>query len=190
MTFHFKIQLKNITDPPVWRKLSVPAQFTFLRFHNVIQAAFGWDNYHLFQFSPKGYASWPVISIPQEEDEIFAFRGERHDASRLKLSDVFNMPKQKLVYIYDFGDDWKHQVTLEKITDEKILRADCTAGKGICPPEDCGGPWGYANLKEILNDPKDPEHKGMKEWLGLGPKQKWDAEKFDLEKSSAAVRKV
>ena len=64
------------------------------------------------------------------------------------------------------------------------------AGKGACPPEDCGGPWGYAELKIILDDPKHHEHYGMKEWLGLTKKQKWDAEAFDLDETKKLVSKV
>lgn len=190
MTFQFKIQLKNISDPPVWRRLRVPGQFTFLRLHSAIQAAFGWVGYHLFQFSPKGYASFPVIAIPSEDDDT-DFRDEpKLDAAKIKLTELFTQPKQKFTYIYDFGDDWTHQITLEKITDEKLLRAECMAGSGACPPEDCGGPWGYANLKEILANNKHPEHNEMKEWSGLGPKEKWDAEAFDLEKTKKSVSRV
>jgi hypothetical protein len=190
MAFQFKIQLKNISDPPVWRRLLVPEQFTFLRFHKVIQVAFGWDDYHLFQFSPKGYGSFPITNIPSPEDD-FMFRNEKPlDARKSKLADIFTVPKQKFIYIYDFGDDWKHEIILEKIADEKLLRAFVIAGGGACPPEDCGGPWGYAELKMILDDPKHPEHFEMKEWLGLTKKQKWDADAFDLEKTKPLVAKV
>lgn len=190
MTFQFKIQLKNISDPPVWRRLVVPGQFTFLRLHMTIQAAFGWENYHLFQFSPKGYASFPIIALPLEDDDIH-FRSEpKQDASKIKLSEIFTHPKQTFTYIYDFGDDWKHLITLEKISDTKLLRAECLAGQGACPPEDCGGPWGYANLIEVLSNPKHPEHRETKEWLGLGPKDKWNEEEFDLEATIKKVRKV
>ena len=189
MAFQFKIQLKNISDPPVWRRLLVPEQFTFLRMHKLIQAAFGWDDYHLFQFSPTGYASQPLIALPMEDDSLFADE-KKLNAAKIKLHEIFNMPKQKFIYIYDFGDDWVHQVTLEKITDEKILRSTLLAGKGACPPEDCGGPWGYANLLNILDDSTHPEHNEIKEWLGLTKKQKWDAEMFDLEKTRQFVAKV
>lgn len=184
MAFQFKIQLRNITDPPVWRRLLVPEQFTFLRMHRVIQLAFGWKDCHLFQFSPNGYGGHPIVGIPDPE------MGDTQDAKKIKLSEIFTTPKQKFTYIYDFGDDWFHQINLEKITDDKLLRADCMAGIGACPPEDCGGPYGYENLKMILADPKDPEHAGMKEWLGLTKKQKWDAAAFDLEKTKVLVAKV
>jgi len=70
------------------------------------------------------------------------------------------------------------------------LRAKCLAGLGACPPEDCGGPCGYANLKGIMEDPKDPEHREMKEWLGLSKNKKWDAEAFDLDKTNSLVAKI
>src|ERR1700730_10587553 len=117
MAFQFKIQINNITDPPVWRRLLVPEQITFLRMHLVIQAAFGWEDYHMFQFSPKGYASEPIIGIPSEDDFNYP-DFKKFDAKKVKLSEIFTVPKQKFTYIYDFGDDWKHQVTLEKITPE------------------------------------------------------------------------
>ena len=138
MAFQFKIQLLNISIPTVWRRLLVPEQFTFLRMHKVIQVAFGWEDCHLFQFSPKGYGSEPNISMSFEGDD---FAEEKIDPSKIKLSDMFGIPKQRYIYIYDFGDDWKHQIVLEKITGDKKLRAECIAGQGACPPEDCGGPW-------------------------------------------------
>jgi hypothetical protein len=185
MALQFKIQIKNIFDPPIWRRLLVPEQFTFLQMHKVIQASFGWDDYHLFQFSPKGYASYPLIGIPEPE-----FAADTLEAKKIKLSEIVKTPKQKFTYIYDFGDDWIHQISLEKISDEKLLRAQCLAGKGACPPEDCGGPRGYAELKITLANPKDPDHAETKVWLGLTKKQKWDAEAFDLENTKALVAKV
>ena len=125
------------------------------------------------------------------EEDNFLFRNEKKlDAEKVKLAEIFNTPKQKFTYIYDFGDDWIHELLLEKITDEKILRAACTDGKGVCPPEDCGGPWGFANLKEILSDTKHPKHYETKGWLGLSKKDKWDAEAFDMEGTNERVNKV
>jgi len=98
----------------------------------------------------------------------------------VKLSDIFLTEKQKFTYIYDFGDDWNHQITLEKILEEKVLYARCIRASGACPPEDCGGPWGYENLKAVLADNKHPEHKDTKAWLGISPKGKWNEEAFDL----------
>jgi hypothetical protein len=188
MTFHFKIQLQHISKPPVWRKVAVPAQFNFLKFHEVIQAAFGWENYHLFEFSAGGFGGDFRISMPDPMgwDE----EGELKEAKKIKLSDVFKEEGEKYTYTYDFGDSWEHLITLEKIADEKTIKADCLAGKGACPPEDCGGPWGYAELKETLADPKHPEHEEMKEWAGLEEDEEWDSAAFDLEEAQAMVRLV
>jgi Plasmid pRiA4b ORF-3-like protein len=190
MLFQFKIQLKYLINPPVWRQVLVPDHFTFHRFHKVIQAAFGWDNDHLYQFSPKGYASQPIISPSVPESDMVFFFEQNQDSNKTKLSDIFTTPKQKYIYIYDFGDDWTHIITLQKILGEKRLNGELLSGVGACPPEDCGGFPGYWNLREILGDPKHPEHNEMKEWMGLSKKQNWDAGAFNLEKKALVVRKV
>ena len=186
MTFQFKIQLKNISHPPVWRRVLVPAQFSFYRFHLVIQEAFGWENCHMFQFSPSGFGSHPAIREPFEDGTD----GEFMDAAKTKIEKIFRNVGQKFTYIYDFGDGWEHIITTEKITVDKTIAADCTAGKGACPPEDCGGPWGYMNLIEILKDPENPEYGDMKEWLGLDDNEGLDLNNFKLEDTSAMVRLV
>jgi len=186
MTFQFRIQLKNISKPPVWRQVVVPAQFDFYRFHLVIQAAFGWGNYHLFQFSPKGFGSYPVIKEPFDDGEDDEFM----DAGETKLKEIFKKEGQTFNYIYDFGDTWEHEITLEKIKPDKTIIADCIGGKGACPPEDCGGPWGYINLIEVLKDPANPEHDEMKEWLGIGEDDEWNVNNFNLEETIAMVRLV
>lgn len=186
MAFQFKIQLIDVDDPPVWRRAVVPETFTFLRFHHVIQAAFGWENSHLFQFSPEGWGSQPAIGLKTGADPD----EETQDCKKIKLSQIFTEPGQTYTYIYDFGDDWLHVIWLEEITKEKPLKADCLAGEGACPPENCGGFPGYEELKKVLADPTHPEHEEMKEWLGLSKRQKWNAAAFDLKKAQAAVRSV
>ncbi len=175
MNIIFRIQIKNISKPPVWRKLSIPATFTFEEFHLAIQVAFGWEDYHLFQFCPSGWGSNPVISLPNDESDQVDI-----DASECTLGKLFTNQYQKFTYIYDFGDDWTHDITVEGTTDLGAETVVLLGGKGKCPPEDCGGPWGYANLTEILEDPKNPEYKDMKDWLGLSRKEKWDKNEFDL----------
>ena len=187
MTFQFKIQLKDISKPPVWRQVLVPAQFSFYKFHLVIQEAFGWENCHLFQFSPKGFGSYPVIKEPFEEDEDY---GEVMNAAKTKLNEIFKKEAQTFNYIYDFGDNWEHKITLEKIKTDKTITADCTGGKGACPPEDCGGTWGYTNLIEVLKDPANPEYEEMKDWLGMDDDEEWDVNDFNLEEVRAMVRLV
>ena len=189
MTFQFKIQLKNISKPPVWRRVIVPEDFTFERLHDVIQAAFGWDGSHLYEFSPQGIGSYPYIGIPSK-----AAWDEKPDmnSTRTKLSKIFYCEKQTFVYTYDFGDNWQHKITLELIIDDDLSKkAVCIGGKGACPPEDCGGPWGYESFLQIISDPNHDEYATMREWAGLAEGETWnDVAGFDLEKTNQAVLAV
>jgi len=180
MTYQFKIQIKGITKPPVWRRVEVPSTFTFDELHEVIQIVFNWGNYHLYMFTPQGYGSNPVISIENEDD------WEKLDmkADETKLSEIFNAEMQTFIYTYDFGDDWIHNITLEKITDKIITSPVCLAGKGTCPPEDCGGVWMYEDIKSILADPSHKEHKSRKEWYGLGKDEIFNPDTFDIEETN------
>ena len=166
MTFQFKIKIRGTANPTVWRRALVPDTFTFEDFHFVIQYAFGWENDHLFMFSPKGYQSSPIISLSGDDD---------YYADETELKSIFNTEKQKYTYIYDFGDDWTHEIVLEKIIDDNVDKVRCIGGKGACPPEDCGGVWGYARLREILSDSSHPDYEDTTEWIG----KDWDADAFD-----------
>lgn len=193
MTYQFKIQIKGITKPPVWRRVTVPANYTFWHFHIVIQVAFGWENAHLFKFSPKGFRSYPQIELIPEgglDDFFESDRGEILEARETALSEIFKTEGEKYTYIYDFGDSWEHQITLEEISDKTLMYPDIIKGKGACPIEDCGGSWAYENFKEILTDPKHPEYKGMAEWIGLENNAVWDPHEFDLEDSRKYILEV
>lgn len=187
MLLQFKIQLKDMSNPLVWRRLLVPDSFTFEKFHLVIQAAFGWEFAHLYQFSPSGYGSEPRIGMITDDDWIDE---EITDSSRIKLSKVFNQKGQTFTYIYDFGDDWIHKIKLEEITKDNSRKVELLAGKGVCPPEDCGGPWGYKRLLEILADPQHEEYESMREWLGLEENDVWDVNSFDLAGTQEIVRSI
>jgi len=182
MTFQFKIQIKGITKPPVWRRVEVPATMTFEEFHEVIQTVFPWMDMHLYQFSPKGYGSNPVIAPAIDEMDKPDMKEEK-----TKLSEFFNAEKQTFTYIYDFGDDWNHLITLEKITDKPCPSPVCLAGKGACPPDDCGGIWGYERLKGILANPSHEEYEEVREWLGLEEDDTWDPDEFDIEGANEAL---
>jgi len=187
MTFKFNVTLKGITQPPVWRKLLVPGDFTFYRMHQIIQAAFGWKGTHMFQFFPTGYNSSPVITL---EGQDWADGDEFLDCKKTRLDKIFLVPQQKFTYLYDFGDDWFHIMTLEEITDKEMTHADCIDGWGACPPEDCGGPGGYDQLKLTMKSSGRPEHNEMREWLQLPKGQTWNADHFDLANAKMAVQKI
>jgi hypothetical protein len=184
MSYQLKIQLMNLDKPPVWRQIQVSEKLTFHDLHQLIQLVFGWEDCHLYQFSPKGYGSHPVIAIPSAQDwEECDF-----NAMKTKLNKVLTHEKQTFNYLYDFGDDWSHKITIEKLVPDNIKSPVCLNGEGACPPEDCGGPWGYENLKVILADPKHPEYEDMKEWLGLEDDEKWDANYFNLEEVNEMLK--
>lgn len=146
ITYQFKIKLRGITNPPVWRRVLVPANFTFSGFHAVIQEAFGWWNEHLYCFGDKPYSQSLYIA---EEDEEDWYRPD-YDARKFTLGELFGDGGiiKKFCYVYDFGDDWIHDITLEKVFDEYSDHATCIKGKGACPEEDSGGVWEYEDMKE------------------------------------------
>ncbi len=185
MLLTLRIQLAHISKPPVWRKLTVPANFTFHKLHQVIQAAFGWHDYHMYQFSEKGYGSNETISLPSDDDWQ-----EVKNSKKIKLSGVFTAARQKYIYIYDFGDNWQHNITVEEIEETTASKAACIEGKGACPPEDCGGTPGYEDLKAIMANPKHAEYEDMREWMGLAPGEVWNPAAFDLQEANEAVKKV
>ena len=184
MAYQFKIKLEGTSKPQVWRCLLVPERYTFAQLHMAIQGAFGWENAHLFRFHD-GYDGNLSISIPF--DDGF---GDSPDegAGKIKINKIFSAEKQQLRYEYEFGDSWEHTLTLEKITDDKITQARCLAGKGACPPEDCGGIPGYYMLVATVNDPEHEEYEDMREWMGMEDDEDWDVNYFDLEETNARLQ--
>jgi hypothetical protein len=180
MAYQFKIQLEGTEQPPVWRRLLVPETYTFYQLHMAIQGAFGWGNAHLFRFHDREEGN---ISIGIIFDDGFGDIIDE-DAEEIKLNSLFKKEKQKLYYEYDFGDGWEHLITLEKISAEKIIQARCLGGEGACPPEDCGGIWGYYDFVEAVNDPKHPEYEDKREWLCMNEDEVWDVNAFDLEETN------
>lgn len=136
-----KITLKGITKPPVWRRVHVRAATTFATLHQIIQAAFGWSDTHLHSFEYDG----EQIGVPDPD-----WDDDCVDEADTTLDEVLLGPKDGVRYTYDFGDDWEHDILLEKVLepDADNRRPVLLTGKGACPPEDCGGPWGYAELKD------------------------------------------
>jgi len=165
-TFQFKIQLRDVA-PAIWRRIEVPAKYTFWDFHVAIQDAMGWLDYHLHAFRLRDPASDNEIQIgipdPEPfEDEPDILPGWMIPVSRyLKVGDRIN-------YEYDFGDGWEHDVEFEAIGSRqaKTIYPRCVAGARACPPEDCGGPHGYAELLETIATPRHPEYESTITWLG------------------------
>jgi hypothetical protein len=184
MTFQFQIQIKGVTQPPVWRQLLVPASFNFLQLHKVIQSAFGWKGHHLFHFAARSYDSYQ-IGVNNDD-----FGYDVAEADTVMLSEIFAEPGDKFVYVYDFGDDWIHLIKLEKISDEKTTVAQCIAGKGGCPPEDCGGPAGYAEVKKSLKLQGNSRLDELRKWVYETNDGKFDINAFDIEKVNELLSKI
>jgi len=175
--YQLKITLKDV-KPPVWRRVEVPADIKLDKLGEIILRAMGWGGYHLTSFEFRG-------------EEYFGDKESAEDmggmlASKAKLSQCLTSLNQKGAYTYDFGDDWRHEILLEKIFDPEkgVSYPRCTAGKRNCPPDDCGGPWGYEDFLKAIQNPKHPEHEDMLEWVG----GKFDPEEFDLEGVNEGLR--
>lgn len=147
----FKITIAG-SKPPIWRRVLVPASFTLIKLHDVIQACFGWEDCHLFSF------------------ELFGkvYDDENPGTLTKKLNKLSLGSQQAFTYTYDFGDNWEHEILLEKIIPDDASQKGpcCVAGKRAAPPEDCGGMWGYADKVAVLADPEHPEYEETLKWMG------------------------
>lgn len=195
MTYEFKITLKGIDEIKIWRKIKVNENITFRDLHLVIQDVMGWYDCHMYQFSPKGWGSKPILSEDEDEDfsssEHFDVNAkESFESEKIKINQYFKAAKDKIVYIYDFGDDWQHDVVLTKINDEKILHPVCLDGSGACPFEDCGGIGGYLHYLDILKDRNHEEYEETIEWLCLDEDEDWDENFFDVDEANELLRDI
>ena len=168
------ISLKD-SSPLIWRSLVVPENYSFYNLHMAIQAAFGWENAHLFQFSKTGLMSKESIGIPHEESDILL-----QDARSVSIKTIFKKKGDKYAYTYDFGDDWVHQIQLESIESKELYCAVCIDGKNECPPEDVGGIHGYMAMVACFATGTKKEQKEFIDWLGLDAKEIWNASWFNL----------
>jgi hypothetical protein len=170
--YQIKVGLRG-AKPPIWRRLLVPGDITLNRLHQAILAAFGWHGDHMHVFDT------PYGEFGRADREL----GHRSDTS-VTLEQVAPEIKDKIRYTYDFGDDWEHDILIEKTTpaDPAVNLPACVGGRRAAPPDDCGGIWGYQYLIEILADPDHPEHQERLEWLGLDDAGQFTPDRFDLDK--------
>jgi hypothetical protein len=185
--FVFRVVLEN-SKPRIWRNLRVPGHFTLADLHRALQIAFGWTNSHLHSFTI-GAADYVMDS---EVDQDF-FVNEGLSEDDYCLDDLDLDEKQIFSYLYDFGDSWQHTITVSKVLpfQEDLASPLCLGGKNAGPPEDCGGVWGYANMLEILRDPKHQEYEETLEWAGDVDPQAFDLEEVNrhLKKAFGSTRK-
>lgn len=163
------------SEPFIWRRLLIPSNLLLPDLHLIIQVSMGWENDHLYQFI-KG----KIFYSPEDDTEDVEYED-------IKISDLLKKEKEKIVYEYDFGDSWVHDVILEKILpdDKKLKSSICLEGKMACPPEDCGGTWGYSNMLEILKHEDHEDYENIMEWLG----GEFDPEYFDIESLNKILKR-
>jgi hypothetical protein len=183
----YQLEVKLVgTEPAVWRRLQVRGDMPLDLLHAVLQVAMGWTNSHLHHFiAGRERFSDPTINGEPE------FMDEERDLDERKvtLEEVAPMANVRLIYEYDFGDSWQHTVTVESTGWAGSAQqpfAQCLDGARACPPEDCGGIWGYANLLKVIKHPKHEEYQSMMEWLG----GKFDPRAFDLAKTNEFLAKL
>jgi len=170
-TYQLKVTLRD-TTPPIWRRILVPGSMRLDHLHMAIQIAMGWTNSHLYQFEV-GRLCWG------EPEADFFGDSSTQKASKATVQQLLPAEKSSILYVYDFGDDWRHRVTVEKLLPAATEGLDlpvCVAGKRSCPPEDVGGPFGYVEFLEKIQDPEHEEHREALEWAGEG----FDPERFEL----------
>ncbi len=157
------VQLKKI-DPPIWRRLAVPGHLTLFQLHQVLQVTMGWTHSHLHEFMvehPGGGVTY--YGEPSPEDEY-----RPTDERLVRLAQIAPTKDVAFLYKYDFGDGWKHLITVENI--ETVNKEDaypwCLDGQRACPPEDVGGVSGYAHFLEAWRNRSHPDHQDMRQWVG------------------------
>jgi len=179
--YEMKITLRGI-KPPIWRRVQVK-DCSLAGLHDVIQTCMGWHDGHLHEFEVAGErygdpSQWAGDSFGDEE--------EVGNEKKFKLGQLVDQGVKKLRYVYDMGDNWEHDVQIEKVlpAEPGVDYPRCVAGKRAGPPEDCGGQWGYGDFLKAVQDPKHPEHEEMLEWVG----GEFDPEAFDCEAVNKMLR--
>lgn len=177
--YQLKVALRG-SEPLIWRRFQVRDDLTLAGLHKVLQAVMGWDDGHLHEFMISGQR----YGKPDRELWGTSVINER----TVKLFQVLPKEGASFRYKYDFGDNWQHDIEVERRCppEKGVEYPVCLAGERACPPEDCGGIWGYAALLEAISNPDHPDHEERLEWLG-GP---FDAEAFDLAAVNEALRRI
>jgi Plasmid pRiA4b ORF-3-like protein len=174
--YRFRITLRDVA-PAIWREVEVPISYTLWDLHVALQDAMGWQDCHLHVFKFRQLDSHDVVEVGIPDPDLPPGADSVLPGWEHRVSEYFPQPGAAAVYEYDFGDGWEHDLVLEavvrQVAGEKYPR--CGGGLRACPPEDCGGPDGYARLLDIMGDPQHEEFESMVTWLG----RKLDPEAFD-----------
>jgi hypothetical protein len=146
------------TSPPVWRRILVPRHITLHTLHRTLQTVMGWTNSHPHQF---------ILPRQSFSGSTSGVGTKLANENRTQLGDLMRTVGGRLLYEYDFGDGWQHELLVEQLLiGEESFQEICVAGMRCCPPEDCGGPQGFAELLDALRDANHSRHEEVCEWLG------------------------
>ena len=182
--YTIRISLQGIR-PVIWRKLEVPSNISLAFLGFVLLEAMGWENEHLHQFRKDNHFYSPENQ--QDPDMFPDFGGVvNHKSEEFCLSDIMTEKGDKVLFDYDFGDDWHHQVLLSSVgdyADDEPRKVRLIGGKNACPPEDCGGEWGYNALCAYYHTGKQAE--GVDESFYSWVDEDFDPEYFPLEEMKA-----
>jgi hypothetical protein len=182
VAYQFKITLLDYR-PPIWRRIALP-DGTLNDLHEAIQTAMGWTNSHLHQFEigRKRYGDPEMLDDEWSDSKVTS-------TLDTQLSDLLGgkRPPRKIRYMYDFGDGWEHLIEFEGAAPLESSKKYpcCMDGARACPPEDCGGVWGYAHFLEVMGNPKHEEHEFLSEWIG----GEFDPDEFSPAEATKAMRK-
>lgn len=176
-SYQLKITL-NGSKPPIWRRILVPDSIKLDVFNDAVQIAMGWTNSHLHEFFCSG-------RYYGEPDPDFADFKEVLAEGKYRLNQLLKAEKDKLLYTYDFGDNWEHTIILEKILpfNPATNLPCCVKAVGACPLEDVGGIYGHYDFMEGYNDPSHPEHEHYREWIG----DEFDPFAYDIKEVNALL---
>jgi len=174
-----RIELKD-SDPPVWRVVEVPTSITLKVLHDIVQAAMGWLDYHLWEMVIDGQ----TYGLPMGDDWGTA---PRKVAARTRLRDVLVPGTTRIDYTYDFGDNWEHSLVVRDVRpgDPGSAYPRFIEGERECPPEDCGGISGFYEMLEARADPNHPDHTDVTEWL-----DGYDPDRFDIFPIQGALGRI
>ncbi len=178
-----QIQLSLLgSKPKIWRRVLIQSDMLLSDFHKVIQSSMGWTNSHLHLFNKNE----TCYAEKTADDSTWEELGHV-DYQELKVSDLLINEGERILYEYDFGDGWEHEIILEQILpgeENGLAKPICLAGKMNCPPEDCGGLRGYSDMLEILKNPDHEEYESFIVWLG----GKFDPDHFNLNKVNKLLK--
>ncbi|MDE0109671.1 MAG: plasmid pRiA4b ORF-3 family protein [Bryobacterales bacterium] len=175
-----RIELRG-TRPRVWRRVDVPLSYTLLSLHEVIQAAFEWHGGHLWDFEIDGERySDPAFDEFVEPDP---FGWSSSDASKIRVQRIVDLGIKKFNYTYDYGDDWRHILTVLRViaADPATNYPALVAGSCRSPDDDCGGTWGFYDIADAASDPSHPRRQEYEEWKGEGYLESFDLNDYDPE---------